>query len=86
MDELPVVPMIGLLLAGMITIALQVPGIYMTFTGSDTDNLFMSMVALVAAFGLLVTPMHIIIRPFKWLLTVAAGLSAIVLLGIAILV
>jgi Peptidase family M28 len=85
-DELPVLPMLGLLLAGMITIALQVPGIYMSFTGSDTDNLFMSMVALVAAFGLLVTPLHIIIRPYKWLLAVTAGLSAIVLLGVAILV
>jgi hypothetical protein len=86
--EVEVVPlgsMLGLLVAGVIAIILLVPGIYMSFTGSDTDNLFMSLVALVAAFGVLVIPLHILSKPFKWSLPLAAGLSAIVLLGVAIL-
>jgi hypothetical protein len=80
------VAILGLLLAGVISIVLLVPGIYMSFTGSNTDDLFMSILALVGLFGLLVTPLYIIIRPYKWFLPVAAGLSTIVLLGVAILV
>jgi hypothetical protein len=75
---------IGFLVATIVTIVLFVPGIYMIFTGSNTDDLFLSMVMLVITAGLLVAPLHIITRPCKWWLAIAAATAALIFLGVAI--
>lgn len=76
---------LGLLVAAIVTIILFVPAIYMDFTGTETDDLFMPMAILVVTAGLLVAPLHIITMPYKWWLSIAAAGSAVVLLGVAIL-
>jgi hypothetical protein len=72
------------LLSAIVAIALLVPDIYMSFTGSDTNDLFMPMLVLVVVYGLGIPVMQIITKPNKWWLPVAAGLAAIVLAGFTI--
>ena len=73
------------LMTAGVAITLLVPGVYMSFTGSDTNDLFMPMLVLVVVIGLLIPAFLIITRPNKWWLPVATGFTTIVLLGVAIL-
>jgi hypothetical protein len=84
-DSFSTLQILVLLAAAIVAIVLLVPGVYMSFTGSDTDDLFMPIAVLVVLAGLLVPPLHIITKPKKWWLPVMAGFTAIVLLGVAIL-
>jgi hypothetical protein len=75
---------VAVLVAAIVAVVLLVPSVYMGFTGSDTDDLLMPMAGLVMLLGLLAGPLYILTRPQRWWLSIAAGLGAIVLLGIAI--
>jgi hypothetical protein len=84
-DTFSTAQILVLLAAAIVAIVLLVPGVYMAFTGSDTNDLFMPMAVLVVVAGLLVPLFQIVAKPGKWWLPVAAGFSAMVLLGVAIL-
>jgi hypothetical protein len=83
-DSFSAAQLFGLLVAAVVAIVVLLPSFYMGFTGSATDDLFMPMTTLVTTLGLLVPQLHVVIRPHPWWLPVAAGLSAVVLLGVAL--
>lgn len=74
-----------LLAAAVVAIVLLVPDIFMTFTGSETNNGFISMILLVALLGLLIPQLHIVTRPQRWWLPIAAGLLTVASLAVALL-
>jgi len=84
-EALTAIQILGFLVAAIAAITLLLPGIYMGFTGSEIDDLFMPMVVLVVLVGLLVPPLHIITRPGRWWLPVVAALLTVVLLMVAVL-
>jgi hypothetical protein len=84
-DSFPAAQLFGLLVAAVVAIVILVPSFYMGFTGSATDDLLMPMTTLVATLGLLVPQLRLITRLYPWWLPVAAGTSAVILLGVALL-
>lgn len=76
----------GLLVAAVVGIVLIVPLIFRAFMGTGTNDSVTPMaITLVALLAFLVPLLHIITRPHKWWLPVAAGLLALGTLGAALL-
>lgn len=76
---------VALLLAALVSIVVFVPLVYVSFVGSPTDDAFMVMAQVVALLALNVPLLHIITRPHRWWLPVAAGALAVALLAVVVL-
>jgi hypothetical protein len=77
--------LVGLILAAIVTIALMLPVIVASFMASEAGDWMLPIALMVMLLGLLVPQLHIITRPNKWWLPVAAWVAAAILLVAALL-
>jgi len=77
--------LVALTLAAIGAIAVMLPIIVASFMASEANDWFLPIALMVMLLGLLVPQLHIITRPNKWWLPVAAWAAAAVLLVAALL-
>lgn len=76
----------GLLVAAIVSIALVVPMLLLSFMSTEeTVESLNTVPFLVGMLGFLVPQLHVITRPWKWWLPIVAGLLAVGTLGAAVL-
>lgn len=77
--------LVVLILAAIVAIAVILPVIVATFMASEANDWFLPIGLMVMLLGMLVPQLHIITRPNKWWLPVAAWVAAAILLVAALL-